>query len=155
VAGNDWLVDQFEAHRNHLRAVAYRMLGSQAEGDDAVQEAWVRLNRSDAGEIENLGGWLTTVVGRASLDMLRSCASRREEPAGSELPDHIERTAGPTPSTRHSSPTRWARHCWWSSTRGRPKVVWDFTIEDGKVVHIDMLAAPDSLDRLDLTIVDE
>jgi RNA polymerase sigma factor (sigma-70 family) len=291
VAGNDWLVDQFEAYRNHLRAVAYRMLGSQAEADDAVQEAWVRLNRSDAGEIENLGGWLTTVVGRVSLDMLRSRASRREEPAGSELPDHIEPTAagadpehealladtvgsallvvldtlspaerlafvlhdmfavpfdeigaivgrspnatkqlasrarrkvrgsGPAPEadpSRHravvdaflaasrkgdfdallalldpdvviladatavemGSPeeTRGATAVagtfsgralaaqaalvdgavgivW--AVAGRPKVVWDFTIEDGKVVHIDMLAAPDSLDRLDLTILDE
>jgi RNA polymerase sigma factor (sigma-70 family) len=86
----DWLVDRFEAHRAHLRAVAYRMLGSRGEADDAVQEAWLRLSRSDASDIENLGGWLTTVVARVSLDMLRSRASRREEPAGSDLPDHVE-----------------------------------------------------------------
>ena len=81
VAEHDWLVDRFESQRAHLRAVAYRMLGSTSEADDAVQEAWVRLNRSDTSTIENLDGWLTTVVSRVSLDMLRSRASRREEPA--------------------------------------------------------------------------
>lgn len=75
-----WLAEQFEQNRGHLRAVAFRMLGSLAEADDAVQEAWLRLNRSDAGEIENLGGWLTTVVARVCLDLLRSRASRREDP---------------------------------------------------------------------------
>jgi RNA polymerase sigma-70 factor, ECF subfamily len=90
VAEHDWLVNRFEAQRAHLRAVAYRMLGSTGEADDAVQEAWVRLNRSDTSAIENLDGWLTTVVSRVSLDMLRSRASRREEPAGGGLSDHIE-----------------------------------------------------------------
>ncbi|NGN42232.1 sigma-70 family RNA polymerase sigma factor [Mesorhizobium sp. CGMCC 1.15528] len=75
-----FLADRFEANRAHLRAVAYRMLGSQNEADDAVQEAWLRLTRSDAGAVENLGGWLTTVVARICLDMLRSRKSRREEP---------------------------------------------------------------------------
>jgi RNA polymerase sigma-70 factor, ECF subfamily len=93
VAERDWLVDRFEARRTHLRAVAYRMLGSTGEADDAVQEAWVRLNRSDTSAIENLDGWLTTVVSRVSLDMLRSRASRREEPAGGDLPDNIESAA--------------------------------------------------------------
>ena len=92
MADHDWLVDRFEAHRGHLRAVAYRMLGSQGEADDAVQEAWFRLNRSDTTDIENLGGWLTTAVSRVSLDMLRSRASRREEPASGTLPDHVEST---------------------------------------------------------------
>lgn len=73
------LAEQFEAHRTHLRSVAYRMLGSLAEADDAVQEAWLRLSRSDASGVENLGGWLTTVVARVCLDMLRSRRSRREE----------------------------------------------------------------------------
>ena len=73
------LAEQFEENRGHLRAVAYRMLGSLNEADDAVQDAWLRLNRSDANEIENLGGWLTTVVARMCLDILRSRASRREE----------------------------------------------------------------------------
>ena len=77
-----WLADRFEANRPHLRAVAYRMLGSVSEADDAVQEAWLRLSRTDATRVENLGGWLTTVVARVSLDMLRSRNARREEPLG-------------------------------------------------------------------------
>jgi RNA polymerase sigma-70 factor (ECF subfamily) len=76
----DWLAERFEANRTHLRAVAYRMLGSVSEADDAVQESWLRLSRSDAREVENLSGWLTTVVARVCLDMLRSRKSRREEP---------------------------------------------------------------------------
>jgi DNA-directed RNA polymerase specialized sigma24 family protein len=79
------LVERFEAHRGHLKAVAYRMLGSTGEADDAVQEAWLRLSRSDAGAVENLGGWPTTVVSRVCLDMLRSRRSRREAPL--EEPD--------------------------------------------------------------------
>ncbi|MFI9559740.1 RNA polymerase sigma factor SigJ [Nonomuraea endophytica] len=86
---HDLLADQFEGHRPHLRAVAYRMLGSFAEADDAVQEAWLRLDRSDAGEIGNLGGWLTTVVGRVCLDMLRSRKGRREESLEERLPDPV------------------------------------------------------------------
>jgi RNA polymerase sigma factor (sigma-70 family) len=76
----DWLAERFEEHRTRLRAVAYRMLGSVSEADDAVQEAWLRLSRSDPDEIENLGGWLTTVVGRLSLNVLRSRQTRREKP---------------------------------------------------------------------------
>ena len=75
----DWLAEQFEKHRPQLRGVAYRMLGSLSEADDAVQEAWLRLSRSDTSDIENLGAWLTTVVGRISLNMLRSRRSRRGE----------------------------------------------------------------------------
>src|SRR5436309_14845405 len=75
----NWLAERFEAHRAHLRSVAYRMLGSPSEADDAVQEAWFRLSRSAGSEVENLGGWLTTVVSRVSLDMLRSRRARREE----------------------------------------------------------------------------
>jgi RNA polymerase sigma-70 factor (ECF subfamily) len=82
-----WLAERFEAHRSHLRAVAYRMLGSPSEADDAVQEAWLRLSRSGAAGVENLGGWLTTVVGRVCLDMLRSRTSRREEPLGVHGPE--------------------------------------------------------------------
>jgi RNA polymerase sigma factor (sigma-70 family) len=85
----DWLAERFEEHRSRLRGVAYRMLGSLSEADDAVQEAWLRLSRSDAGEIENLGGWLTTVVGRVSLNMLRSRKARREEPLAGRLPDPL------------------------------------------------------------------
>ena len=291
MADHDWLVDRFEAHRAHLRAVAYRMLGSQGEADDAVQEAWFRLNRSDTTDIENLGGWLTTVVSRVSLDMLRSRAARREEPAGGTLPDHLESTTSGSdpeheamladtvgsallvvldtlsPAERlafvlhdmfavpfdeiapivdrspdaarqlasrarrrvqggHPSPDadparqREVVEAFLAASRGgdfdalvalldpdivlvadsaavgmgspeevrdaaavagtfsgralaaqaaiidgavgvvwavgeRPKVVWDFAISDGKVVHIDMLAADDSLDDLDVTILDD
>jgi RNA polymerase sigma factor (sigma-70 family) len=83
----EWLAQGFEANRAHLRAVAYRMLGSPSEADDAVQEAWLRLSRSDTGGIENLGGWLTTVVARVCLNMLSARSSRREEPLGVHLPD--------------------------------------------------------------------
>jgi len=88
---HDWLAEQFEAKRTHLRAVAYRMLGSLSEADDAVQEAWLHLSRSDIRSVENLGGWLTTVVARVCLDMLRSRKSRREEPLGEYLPTQITR----------------------------------------------------------------
>ncbi|WP_406125092.1 sigma-70 family RNA polymerase sigma factor [Streptomyces sp. NBC_00989] len=86
--GNDgeFLAARFESHRSRLRAVAYRMLGSSAEADDAVQEAWFRLSRTDSGRVENLGGWLTTVVGRVCLDMLRSRKSRAEEPLEAATP---------------------------------------------------------------------
>jgi RNA polymerase sigma factor (sigma-70 family) len=83
----NFLTEKFEANRAHLRAVAFRMLGSPAEVDDAVQETWLRLSRSDAGGIDNLGGWLTTVVARVCLDMLRSRKSRREEPIGPHVPE--------------------------------------------------------------------
>ncbi|TKA13012.1 sigma-70 family RNA polymerase sigma factor [Actinacidiphila oryziradicis] len=86
---HDFLAERFEAHRTHLRAVAYRMLGSLSEADDAVQEGWLRLSRSDAGEVENLGGWLTTVVGRVCLDMLRSRTSRGEESLEVHVPDPL------------------------------------------------------------------
>jgi RNA polymerase sigma factor (sigma-70 family) len=86
---SDWLAKRFDEHRVHLRAVAYRMLGSTSEADDAVQEAWLRLSGADAEEIENLGGWLTTVVGRVSLNMLRSRRRRREEPLGPHVPDPL------------------------------------------------------------------
>jgi RNA polymerase sigma-70 factor (ECF subfamily) len=85
----DWLAQRFEEHRRRLRAVAYRMLGSVSEAEDAVQEAWLRLSGSEPGEIENLSGWLTTVVARVSLNMLRSRAVRREEPLTPHLPDPI------------------------------------------------------------------
>jgi RNA polymerase sigma factor (sigma-70 family) len=94
----DWLADRFEAHRAHLRAVAYRMLGSLSEADDAVQEAWLRLSRADTSGVDNLGGWLTTVVARVCLDTLRARSSRREQPLGLHLPDPIlSRVDGPDP----------------------------------------------------------
>lgn len=86
---DELLAQRFEEHRSHLRAVGYRMLGSLSEADDAVQEAWLRLSRSDADAVENLGGWLTTVVGRVCLDMLRSRTSRREDPLDVYVPDPV------------------------------------------------------------------
>ncbi|RSN50635.1 MULTISPECIES: RNA polymerase sigma factor SigJ [Actinomadura] len=85
----DFLAERFEEHRTHLKSVAYRMLGSLTEADDAVQEAWLRLARSETGQIGNLGGWLTTVVGRICLDMLRSRTHRGETPLEARLPDPI------------------------------------------------------------------
>jgi RNA polymerase sigma-70 factor (ECF subfamily) len=289
VADSAWLVETFETHRAHLQAVAYRMLGSRTEADDAVQEAWIRLHRSDVSGVDNLGGWLTTVVSRISLDMLRSRGARREDPVGARPPadagdagaldpaheaaladsvgsallvvldtlrpserlafvlhdvfavpfDEIgfilgrstnaakqlasrarQKVQGTDPSPdadperqravvdaflaasrngdfnalvalldpgivleadatgiKMGSPAE-VRGAWdvagvfsgralaaqaalvdggagiaWA-VDGRPKVVWDFTIEDGKIVHIDMLAAPDTIDDLDLTLLD-
>src|SRR5829696_5810221 len=85
----DLLAERFEAYRSHLRAVAYRMLGSLSESDDAVQETWLRMSRSDVSGVENLGGWLTTVVARVCLNMLRTRRSRREQPFGVHMPDPL------------------------------------------------------------------
>src|SRR5688572_30502381 len=94
----EFLAQQFEEHRTRLRAVAYRMLGSLSEADDAVQETWLRLSRTDADEVENLGGWLTTVVARVSLNMLRSRRSWREEPLDVRMPEPIvDRADGTDP----------------------------------------------------------
>jgi RNA polymerase sigma factor (sigma-70 family) len=90
----DWLAERFEEHRARLRAVAYRILGSTSEADDAVQEAWIGLSRSDAAAIENLEAWLVTTVGRAALNILRSRRTRREEPLHARLPDPIVDPAG-------------------------------------------------------------
>ena len=92
---HDWLARRFEDHRAHLRAVAYRMLGSSGEADDAVQEAWLRLSRSDTSGIDNLGGWLTTVVARVCLNMLQARRSRREQPVGDDLPEPPAGRGGP------------------------------------------------------------
>jgi RNA polymerase sigma factor (sigma-70 family) len=93
---NDWLAERFEEHRAHLRAVAYRMLGSLSEADDAVQDAWLRLSRSDTSRVENLRGWLTTVVARVCLNMLDARRSRREQPLGVRLPEPVISLEGRT-----------------------------------------------------------
>src|ERR671921_2299730 len=85
----DWLTERFEEHRTNVRAVAYRMLGSLTEADDAVQDAWLRVNRAGADGVDNLGGWLTTIVARVCLNMLRSRNRRREESLQERLPDPI------------------------------------------------------------------
>lgn len=98
-----FLAEEFEGHRTHLRAVAYRMLGSLTDAEDAVQEAWLRLARTDTSDVGNLGGWLTTVVGRVCLDMLRSRKSRSEEPLEAEhLPDPVI-TSESTPDPEHEA----------------------------------------------------
>jgi RNA polymerase sigma-70 factor (ECF subfamily) len=101
VTDRDWLAQRFEAERPRLRAVAYRMLGSTAEAEDAVQDAWLRLSRTDATAIDNVGAWLTTVVARLSLDRLKSSRARHEEAIGSRLPDPIgEREGRPDPEAQ-------------------------------------------------------
>ncbi|WP_307205271.1 sigma-70 family RNA polymerase sigma factor [Paenibacillus harenae] len=85
----DWLIEQFETQRNHLQTVAYRMLGSLSEADDAVQESWIRLSRTDSSKVENMGGWLTTIVSRVCLDMLRTRKSRREELTLASVPEPV------------------------------------------------------------------
>jgi RNA polymerase sigma factor (sigma-70 family) len=89
-----FLAERFRANRGHLRAVAYRMLGSLSEADDAVQEAWLRFSRSDTSAVDNLGGWLTTVVARVCLDMLRSRKSRREEPLEAQETESVAAAGG-------------------------------------------------------------
>jgi len=93
----EWLAGQFEEHRAHLRAVAYRMLGSASEADDAVQESWIRLGRTDVSDVENLRAWLTTVVARVCLDMLRTRTSRREDPLDTRAPDPVITSADRDP----------------------------------------------------------
>jgi RNA polymerase sigma factor (sigma-70 family) len=100
MSDRNWLAEQFEENRGHLRGVAYRMLGSLNEADDAVQECWLRLSRSDTGNVENLRGWLTTVVARVCLDMLRSRKSRREEPLEAAVPEPVgKQKSAPDPET--------------------------------------------------------
>src|SRR5439155_10570631 len=88
---HEWLAEQFEANHTHLQAVAYRMLSDLSEADDAVQEAWLHLSRSDTSSVRNLGGWLTTVVARICLDMLRARKSRREQSLEASVPEPITR----------------------------------------------------------------
>jgi DNA-directed RNA polymerase specialized sigma24 family protein len=100
---NDWLAGQFETHRGHLRGVAYRMLGTLSEADDAVQEAWLRLHRAGEAGIDNLGGWLTTTVSRVCLDMLRARKTRREiEPAQKEAAGRRAVPEGAKPEDRRA-----------------------------------------------------
>jgi RNA polymerase sigma factor (sigma-70 family) len=107
MSDTDWLADVFEEHRDHLRAVAYRLLGSMSDADDAVQDTWLRLSGADSSEVDNLGGWLTTVVARISLNMLRSRRHRHEEPVGDSWPGAAEMAAAadaPGTAGRASNP---------------------------------------------------
>src|SRR5918997_4677413 len=92
---HEWLTARFEEHRTRLRAVAYRMLGSLTEADDAVQDTWLRFSRAGTGEVENLGGWLTTIVARVCLNILRSRNTRLEDPVGAHVPDLVVSSNGP------------------------------------------------------------
>src|SRR3954447_20110761 len=111
----EWLAERFEEHRTRLRAVAYRLLGSLSEADDAVQDAWLRLSRSDSDEIENLGAWLTTVVARVSLNMLRSRATRREDAIDVRVPGPDRRPGGRHRPRARDAPRRLRRA---GTTRG-------------------------------------
>ena len=106
----DWLTAVFEEHRDHLRGVAYRLLGSMSDADDAVQDTWLRLTSADTSEVQNLGGWLTTVVARVSLNMLRARQRRREDPVGDVWPARpTRRPPDKVPSPRGPRKTR---PCW-------------------------------------------
>src|SRR5262245_60005482 len=118
-----WLAEQFEANRAHLRAVAYRMLGSRAEADDDVQETWLRLGGSDTSAVENLKGWLTTVVARLCLDMLRSRKARREERQPKRKEQRLSQ-ARMTLSTARSSRIQSDWRCWWCSKSWPPPNGW-------------------------------
>jgi RNA polymerase sigma-70 factor (ECF subfamily) len=107
----DWLTERFAEQRTRLRAVAYRMLGSFSEADDAVQEAWLRVGRADTSQVENLAGWLTTVVARVCLNVLRTRESRREDPLDVHMPTRSSTRTAPARNARHCSPTRWASRC--------------------------------------------
>src|SRR5258707_228373 len=119
---HEWLAERFEANRTHLRAVAYRMLGSLSEADDAVQESWLHLSRSDTSGVENLGGWLTTVVARVCLDMLRSRNSRREESLDASVPEPItSREGGIDPEQEALLGTCPGRRACFGERFGRPR----------------------------------
>src|SRR5438445_774258 len=166
---DEWLAQRFEDNRDHLRTVAYRMLGSVAEADDAVQETWLRLSRSDTSAVENLGGWLTTVVARVCLDMLRSRKSRREESLDAQvLEPAADGSEGLDPEREvlladsvglallvvleMLALVNGAPGAVWAPG-GKPRVVFSFTIADGRIVGIELLADPGRLAQLDLTIL--
>ena len=139
---HDWLAERFQENRPHLRAVAYRMLGSASEADDAVQEAWLRLSRAGAGGVENLGGWLTTIVARVSLNMLRSRTLRREEPM--DPPVTAQPAADPANGTDPEHEAVLA------DSVGLALLVVLDTLTPGTITVIDLIADPDRIARLDV-----
>jgi DNA-directed RNA polymerase specialized sigma24 family protein len=150
-----WLTDRFEEDRSRLRAVAYRMLGSTSEADDAVQETWLRLRRADAGDIENVGGWLTTVVARVCLNMLRARSPRREEPLTPYVPDPIvsfESASDPEQSALMADSVGLALLVVLETLGPAERLA--FVLHDMFAVpfdEIDMLSDPDRIARLDLS----
>jgi hypothetical protein len=157
----DWLAERFEETRGHLRAVAYRMLGSLSEADDAVQESWLRLSRSDIGGVENLAGWLTTVGARVCLDMLRSRTSRREESMGTQR--EVRGASAVAKLGFSFSGDGWSAQPTLVNgaagvvvTRGgRAFSVIGFTVRRGKIAAIDILADPARLRRLGLAVLND
>jgi DNA-directed RNA polymerase specialized sigma24 family protein len=165
---HDRLAERFESERPRLRAVAYRLLGSLAEADDAVQESWLHVSRSDNRSVTHLGRWLTTVVARVCLDMLRSRAARREEFAERQLPDPIiSREAGMDPEQEAllaEAAVLFARHVQFArpvlvngavgavvAPAGQRYAVMGFTVRQGKIAAIDILGDPARLRRMGLS----
>src|SRR5436309_2597892 len=145
----DWLAERFEEHRTRLRAVAYRMLGSLSEADDAVQEAWLRLSVADTSGVDDLGAWLRTVVARICLNVLRSRSARREEPIGPHLPDPIVSAADSLGYTvRRALVNGGPGVVTFAGTD--PFAVLGFTVAREKIVEMNILADPERLRRLDL-----
>src|SRR5947208_2067144 len=177
---HDWLAERFEQYRPHLRAVAYRLLGSLSEAEDAVQDAWLRLSRSGTSGVENLGGWLTTVVARVCLNMLQARTSRREEPLGAHgpapmvsgadvtNPEHevlladavgpallvVLDTLPPPERAAQLALIRGVAGAVWAPG-GQPRVVSDVRISRGKIVAIDLIADPARLRQLDLAVLND
>jgi DNA-directed RNA polymerase specialized sigma24 family protein len=166
---SELLADRFQGHRPRLRAVAYRLLGSLSEADDAVQETWLRLDRADTRDVTNLGGWLTTVVGRICLDMLRARTARRAGPLDAGLPDPVVRgaeTGDPENEALLADSVALALlFCGVSaeariglvggaagivaSAHGQPTTVMGFAVRDGRIIEIDILTDPVRLRRLE------
>jgi DNA-directed RNA polymerase specialized sigma24 family protein len=147
----DLLAERFEAERTRLRAVAYRMLGSVGEAEDAVQEAWFRLERSDLSEVRNLPAWLTTVVGRVCLDQLRTRRSRREDALECHVPDPVVGELGVV------DPEQQALLADSVGLVGVPEdraySVMGVTVRDGRITEINLLADPDRLAGIDVSFL--
>ncbi len=149
----EFLAERFEAHRPHLRVVAYRMLGSAHEADDAVQEAWLRLSRSDTREVENLGGWLTTVLARVCLNVLQSRKSRREEPLEAHLlggPGAVGGLGAGEAGIAGAGPEDAAVMA--DSVGLALRVVFAFTVGGGTIRSIELIADPATIARLDVVL---
>ena len=144
-----WLAQRFEEHRGHLRGVAYRVLGSLSDAEDAVQETWRRLNRSDAGDIQNLSGWQTTIVARVCLDMLRSRKARGEESLEERVADPVANKADASDPEQEAL----LADSVGIALRGKLSRVLSFTIANGKIVQADIIADPARLRELDLSIL--
>jgi DNA-directed RNA polymerase specialized sigma24 family protein len=148
----DWLAARFEEQRSHLRAVAYRMLGSLAEADDAVQNSWLRLNGASTAEVGNLAGWLTTVVARECLKMLRSRRVRREEalPEGAAEPTASDQAGDPEAAALMADSVGLA-----IVPQGRLLGALGFTFTGDMITEIDMISDPEHLRRVDLAALSE